>query len=241
MLRRLEELVGFACAASDGPIGKVDDFYFDDRSWQVRVLVFTAGEWLAGRKVLIPSRAVNDVAWSERRVAASTTRKRVGNSPDIELMEPVSRQHEVQRYGYYGYPPEGLQEKTKFFEAQAEMHRERGDDLDLQNFRAMLRYHIHASDGSIGHLEGMVVDDETWAIRYLEVDTSDWGLGRSVLVATTWIEDISWLDATLTVGLTKDTIRHAPAYEAVRSLDRTSEERLHAHYDRPGYWMKATG
>lgn len=236
MLRSLQDLVGFTCEASDGSIGEVEDFYFDDRTWKVRVLVVTAGTWLAGRKVLIPSQVIDDVRWSESRLTTSTTRKHVRNSPDIESMEPVSRQHEVQRYAYYGYPPEGLTEKTAFFDAQVQMHRERGDDLDLQGFRSVLRYHIHASDGEIGHLEGLVVDDATWTIRYLVVNTSDWGLGRSVLVATTWIDDLSWLDATLTVGLTRDAVKHSPVMEEGRSLDRSYEEQLHAHYGRSAYW-----
>lgn len=236
MLRSLQEMAGFACDASDGSIGKVDDFYFDDRTWKLRILVVVCGAWLAGRKVLIPTSVVNGVEWSEGVLTASTTRKRVRSSPDIESMEPVSRQHEVERYGYYGYPPEDPKEKTAFFAAQAEMHRERGDDLDLQNFRSVLRYHIKATDGSIGHLEGMVVQDETWTIRYLVVNTSDWGLGHSVLVATTWIEDISWLDATLTVGLTKEAVRHAPVLEGAGPLDRPYEEQLHAHYRKTGYW-----
>ena len=236
MLRSLQDVVGFDCEATDGPIGTVEDFYFDDRTWQVRVFVVVAGPWLAARKLLIPSQSIDDASWSERRLTASLTRKRVRASPDIDSMEPVSRQHEVQRYGYYGYPPEDPESKSAFFEAQPEMHRERGDDLDLRSFRAMLRYHIRATDGDIGHLEGMIVDDGTWAIRYLVVNTSDWGLGHSVLVATGWVEDVSWLEATVTVGVERDAVKRASAYRSGEAIDRSYEVRLHEHHAKRAYW-----
>jgi hypothetical protein len=212
MLRSLQEAAGFECEASDGPIGIVEDAYFDDRTWQVRVFVVASGAWLAERKVLIPSQSINDANWPERRLTASLTRKRVRASRDIESMEPVSRQHEVERYGYYGYPPEDTTSFDAFFDAQAEMHRERGDDLDLRSLRTLLRYHVHATDGAIGHLEGMIVDDRTWVIRYLVVDTSDWGLGRSVLVAIDRVDDVSWLDATIRVNIDRTAMKHSPVY-----------------------------
>lgn len=228
MLHNLQDVAGFECEASDGPIGTVEDFYFDDRTWQVRVFVVVTGLWLAARKVLIPSKSINHASWPERRLSASLTRKRVRASPDIDSMEPVSRQHEVERYGYYGYPPEDAGSQSAFFEAQAEMHRERGDDLDLRSFRTMLRYHVRATDGAIGHLEGLIVDDQTWTIRYLVVDTSDWGFGHTVLVATNWVTDVSWLDATVVVGVERDAVKRAPVYRSGEAID-WSETEVHAH------------
>ncbi len=237
MLRSLQDLAGFECDATDGPIGTVEDFYLDGRTWQMRVFVVAAGTWLDGRKVLIPSRSVDDVHGSERRMSAALTRKRVRASPDIDAMEPVSRQHEVERYGYFGYPPEDPQSLNAFFAEQAEIHRQRGDDLDLRSFRAMLRYHIRATDGDIGHLEGMIVDDETWIIRYLVVNTSDWGFGHSVLVATGWVEDVSWLEATVTIDVDREAIKRAPVYRSDEPIDRAYETRLHEHHAKRAYWQ----
>jgi hypothetical protein len=236
MLRSLQDLAGFECEATDGPIGTVEDFYFDDRTWHLRVFTVVAGPWLAARKLLIPSRSIDDVHGSERRLTASLTLAQVRAGPDIDSMEPVSRQHEVWRYGYYGYPPADAASKEAFFAAQSEMHRERGDDLDLRSFRAMLRYHIRATDGDIGHLEGMIVDDETWDIRYLIVNTSDWGLGRSVLLATAWVNDVSWLDAIVTVGVEREAVKQAPVYRPGEAIDRSYETRLHEHHAKRAYW-----
>ena len=53
MLRSMKDLEGYEIRATDGPIGHVEDFYFDDAAWVIRYLVVDTGTWLSGRKVLI--------------------------------------------------------------------------------------------------------------------------------------------------------------------------------------------
>jgi len=50
MLRNIKELEGCAMGATDGPIGHVKDFYFDDEGRVVRYLVVETGHWLASRR-----------------------------------------------------------------------------------------------------------------------------------------------------------------------------------------------
>jgi hypothetical protein len=53
MLYRAKEMKGFKIGATDGDIGKVNDFLFDDHVWTVRYLVAETGNWLLQRPVLI--------------------------------------------------------------------------------------------------------------------------------------------------------------------------------------------
>jgi hypothetical protein len=99
-----------------------------------------------------------------------------------------------------------------------------------------MSYHIQATDGDIGHVQGMLVDEETWAIRYIVVDTSNWWLGHQVLIAPQWIQDVSWSDATVSVHLSQQAVKDAPPYDPAAQLDRKWEMRIHEHYGRPGYW-----
>ena len=80
------------------------DFYFDDLAWVVRYLVVETGSWLSSRKVLISPIAIGHPDWAERVLPVSITKEQVKNSPDIDTDKPVSRQHEMQYLGYYGYP-----------------------------------------------------------------------------------------------------------------------------------------
>ncbi|MEO8526688.1 MAG: PRC-barrel domain-containing protein [Caldimonas sp.] len=262
MLRNVNDLYGFSVGASDGPIGEIRDCYFDDQSWTIRFFVVETGPWLGGRKVLISPIAVHGLHWADKALSASMTREKVKRSPDVDTSKPVSRQHEVEQFGYYGYPyywgegqlwgggprpgtslagygnvalPSGPKATTDFVAAQVKLHRNRGDDPHLRSCRAIERYHIHASDGAIGHVESLLVDDAAWAIRYLVVNTSDWWLGHQMLVAPPWITDISWLDATVSVDLTRQAVKNAPTYDAKALPNQEQERDLFEHYDRPDH------
>ncbi len=104
MLRTINELDGFSVEAIDGPIGDLVDVYFDDQFWAVRFLVVRAGEWLAGRKLLLSTVAISTIEALANSLRAAVTRAQVEASPDIDTHTPVSRQHEAENYGYYGYP-----------------------------------------------------------------------------------------------------------------------------------------
>ncbi|HVL58179.1 MAG TPA: PRC-barrel domain-containing protein [Burkholderiaceae bacterium] len=104
MLRTASELTGFTVAGSDGDVGTLEDLYFDDTKWAVRHFVVDAGGWLTGRKVLLSPRAAVAIDWDSRRLTLDLTKRQIEDSPDIDTDKPVSRQHEVLLYDYYGYP-----------------------------------------------------------------------------------------------------------------------------------------
>jgi hypothetical protein len=93
--------------------------------------------------------------------------------------------------------------------------------------------HFKATDGDIGHLEDLLVDDHTWAIRHLIVNTSWWGRQR-VLIAPHSIKDVSWSEAKVSVDLTRQAVRDAPAYAPAAQVDRQSEPAISGHHGRPG-------
>ena len=104
MQKSTKELKGYAIDATDGDIGKVDDFYFDDKSWTIRYLVVDTGNWLLGRKVLLSPIAVGKADFSSGRFNVTLTKKQVEESPSVDTDKPVSRQHEAYYHDYYGYP-----------------------------------------------------------------------------------------------------------------------------------------
>ena len=99
----------------------------------------------------------------------------------------------------------------------------------------MTGYHIEATDGEVGHVEDFIIDDETWEIRYIVVDTRNWLPGKKVLIAPRWIDRVSWNDSKVYVSLSREAIKHAPEYHP-DTLNREYERKLHDHYNRPKYW-----
>jgi PRC-barrel domain len=264
MLRNLNDLAGSAIHATDGTIGDVTDFYFDDKAWVIRYLVVDTGSWLSSRKVLISPIAIGSCDWAEKVLPVSITKEQVMKSPDIDTAKPVSRQHEIQQLGYYGYPfywggiglwggglypatmtpsypghvatPYGVQSESEQAFVRAEAARHLNDDPHLRSCDAVMNYHIQATDGDIGHVEGLLVDEKTWAIRYIVVNTSNWWTGHQVLIAPQWIESVSWHDSKVSLNLTRQAVKDAPPYDSAAKLDRKREANLHTHYGRAGYW-----
>ena len=267
MLRDVKGLEGYAITAADSAIGHVKDFYFDDEQWVIRYLVVEAGSWLASRMVLISPISVGVPEWTRRQLPVRISREQVEKSPGIDTHKPVSRQHEMDYQMHYGYPAywgggglwgEGLYPSSllpgyddlgstsaaagapaeRVHEKREEVRRH-DDDPHLRSCQAVTGYHIRATDGEIGHVEGMLVDDSTWAILYLVVNTSNWWLGHKVLIAPAWIQDVSWFESTVSIKVSRQAVKDAPPYDPNQPLDHEQEMRLYRHYGRPGFWAGA--
>jgi hypothetical protein len=247
----MTDLKGFTIGATDGDIGQVEAFYFDDASFTVRHLVVDTGGWLGGRKVLISPRALRDIDWDGRRINAALTTAQVEKSPNIDTDQPVSRQHEIEYYRYYGYPSYWSgpylwggypfpvmpsDQATLENERRWEWGTEESGDRHLRSSAAVIGYYIAATDGELGHVENFLVDDATWSIRYMVVDTSNWWFGKKVLVSSEWITRVVWNESLLHVDMTREQIKNSPEYDPSGHVQRDYEMKLHDHYGRPGYW-----
>ena len=98
-------------------------------------------------------------------------------------------------------------------------------------------YHIHAFDGSIGHVDDFIVDDESWVIRFLVVDTKNWLPGRKVLIAPLWVDAIDWESRQVRVDMTMEAVKNAPEFDPEAPINREYEERLYDYHGRPKYWL----
>ncbi len=111
---------------------------------------------------------------------------------------------------------------------------------DLQNFSIqatdLVDYQIEVTDGVIGYLQAMLIDTESWTIRYLIVNTGTWWLGHAVLIAPQWIREVSWLKSKIYVDMTQEQVKKAPVFNPIMPFDRELEKGIYRHYGREGYW-----
>jgi hypothetical protein len=255
MLYVLSVLKGFAVAASDGKIGTVEDFLFDDRSWKTRWLVVDTGDWLPGRKVLIHASAAGEPDPVRKELAVGLTRAQVENSPDFAEHQPVSLQMEAHLYDYYGWdpawgggafgvgaiatplsPPPLIGEAAPAAANDGTQNDPAERDPHLRSAAEIAGYHIQASDGEIGHVETVVADHASWEIRYLGVNTSNWWGGQHVLIAPIAVTEIDWADRHILIDITRDQVKASPPCGSMEMVDEAYERMLHGHYGWPGYW-----
>jgi sporulation protein YlmC with PRC-barrel domain len=249
MLRSVTALEGYTVRATDGDIGRVHDIYFNDDTWTIRYLVVDTGSWLPGRKVLVSPAALGKPNWDGFIFPVALTRKQVEKSPPIDTAKPVSRQQEIDLTDYYGWPLYwnepgigALPTLTSIPPLPVEpvkKKKARKADLHLRSAREVVGYHIHATDGEIGHVKDFVVDDDLWIIRYAVADTNNWLPGKKVLISPQWLGEIHYLERNIDVDLTRAKIKHCPEFDAEALVNREYEERLYDYYGRPVYWREA--
>src|SRR5271170_2325925 len=238
MLWHASAINGYAIAASDGQIGTVSDFLFDDTNWSVRWLVVDTGHWLSGRKVLLPPSVLGQLDAKKEEFSVTLTMQQVKDSPEIETDRPVSRQMETSVYDYYGWSPYwgtgfymggygylpgsgmaspylGARRRDEEIAVAQRDH----DDVHLRSVEAVTGYHIHASDGEVGHVEDFLVDDADWSIHYLVVDTKNWWPGKKVLILPQSAGEIDWTDRLVNLGVDRQRIKDSPPYDPTMTID----------------------
>jgi sporulation protein YlmC with PRC-barrel domain len=224
MQHSISSMIGYAIRATDGDLGKVDEFYFDDETWTIRYMVVETGNWLPGRKVLISPVAFGKPELESRMISVNLTCAQVGNSPNIDTDRPIYLQHEAELHEHYQWPWRGgyggtfgttplpLSSDKAFTEQEASASGRR-DDPHLRSTRQVISYHIHATDGEIGHVEDFIVDDENWAIRFLVVDTRNWLPGKKVLLSPQWIKRVEWADSSVHFDLTRESVKTSDEFD----------------------------
>ena len=163
MLWDASTIIGCTIRGKDGDGGTVSDLLFDDCSWRLRWIVVNTDRCYR-REVLLPTSCIRQPDMIGRRIAVDLTTQEISDSLAADLRPPVSR-------------PAGRR-------AQSDPH--------LRSVDAVTGHRVHLTDGVIGHVEDLLVQDSDWAIRFLRIDTCTWRPGERVLLAPRSIGRIDW-------------------------------------------------
>ncbi len=232
MLVSFEDIRGYGIRAADGDIGTLRDVLFEDAGSAIRYLVVETGGWLFGREVLLAPAAVGSLEPEERAIATALTRAQVEGSPTLEGEQAISREHEellhshydwapywqattaaglAPQWGLMGLPPAPAHDDTVLRELAA-AEQERGNP-SLRSAREVVGYYVAASDGDIGHVADLLIDDASWTIRHLVVDTRNWLPGKKVLISPERLRSVEWADRQILLDLSRREIETSPEYE----------------------------
>jgi uncharacterized protein YrrD len=209
MLHYLETLTGSSVIATDGVMGSVSDFLFDDQSWMIRYLAVDVGSWLSRRAVLLAITALEQPDWSKKTFRVNLMKEQVRNSPDVDTEKPVSRQQEIAMREYFGWRTDWADSEFGSFSslpAGREYPVHTKEDSHLRSVWQLTGYEVWATDSEIGRLEGFIVDDASWHLGYLDVKAGDWLHSRSMLVPTSSVASVSWADHRVNLQQTRERI-----------------------------------
>lgn len=214
------------------------DLVFDDEQWVVRYVEADTTAWLPGRRMLVTCAVIDDLDRKAGEMQVRMTKAQLEEAPPIERDEPTSRPYERTYLRYLGLDaywgggsywgsgdvPSGLPRAVSGTEAPEDENRDR-----LYSARAAIGYTIHAADGSLGKVADLLIDTQTWAIDYFQVDTRRWLPGRTVLIPVDRITNISWANGEVVVAATRQTVESAPEWDGLPNA--TEERAIISHYD----------
>jgi sporulation protein YlmC with PRC-barrel domain len=83
-------------------------------------------------------------------------------------------------------------------------------EANLRSSAAVIGCGIEARDGTIGKVADLVVDDETWEITDVLVDSRQWLPGKLLLISPDVIERIDWPEKKVHLRLAREDILQAP-------------------------------
>ena len=251
MLRSLREISGCVITAEDGEVGRCRDFLIDDRMWVVRYMVANTAKWLPGRKVLVAPDFLARPDWPAGRLPIRLTRDQVATCPELDERSPVPRLYEAWYREHHSMPyywaandmggalsatwgtthPIPLPDRSV---SPSPLPPE--NEIHLRSVHELAGFRVVARGGVAGRAADFLLDDETWALRYIVVEMRKLLLRREILVSPQWLDSVSYAPGEFQVGLTLEAIRGSRAYDASRPVDRAYEASLYDRYDRPYYW-----
>ena len=235
MRKNADSMLGFSIMATDGELGKVKDFYFDDESWTLRYMVVQTGSWLLDRKVLISFASVEKINCELSTFSVNLSCEQVRDSPDIDTDKPVYRQHELELHEHYMLPAywlnapgmswginDTLFPATELSESEEDQQKSKEahyhDNQHLRSVRQLEGYLIHAVDGEIGHVKDFIIELKDWIITFLLIETRNLLAGRKVLLSTQKIKRMEWADSEVYVSVSRAFIIDSPEFDLDKDL-----------------------
>jgi hypothetical protein len=152
-------------------------------------------------------------------------------------------------YGYYGWDPEwggggyfagypaSLHGEAEVLDRPGSEYRAGlgGGDPNLRSMAAIKGYDIEATDGAIGHIENFIIDNVTWAVRYLIIDTKNWWFGQHVLISPFAVRNINWTKQNVLLDVSCERVSRSPPWKPLDMIDKSYQARLHGYYGWPNY------
>jgi len=224
MLRSLRELIGCMLVAKDGEIGRCKDFLFDDQNWVIRYLVADTRKWLRGRKVLVSPLSVDSSDWKTQILSFRVLRDQLRRSPSLDEEAPVSRPYEMTLFDYYGWPyywsdharragPKLLVLCLKAHRKVMDRESESEKACNLYSVKEVKGFEVHGIDGRLGNVVNFIMDDDTWALRYLLLDTSYLLPGKMVLLDMVSVKSINLAAMDIQMEASTDVVDNKPEFK----------------------------
>ena len=220
-MKFIKQLIGYTIKASDGDIGAVEEFYFDEDAWRVAYALVNLSDISERRHVLISLDTFMEPDWKRKRFLINATRELVRQSPDADrgLLSAIGIASDVT--SYYDWPvywnPAGAITPSMIAGKQqrAAVIEESVAVQQLRGVKALIGFKVTGDDGTIGRLDDFVVDDVMWDIRSLAILFDRAGEEGMIQVSPDMVSHIYEARGELSITLRKELVRKNTSYNVL--------------------------
>jgi hypothetical protein len=202
--------------------------------------------------------SIREIRSDRKWLFVDHSQKQILNSPRLDLLQGVSRQDEAtlnkhfnlphywagpELWGDHSFPQQDVvvDPESELFKHHPEKHEfsppKKDPEPHLRSTQELKQYEAHAADGSLGRIEDYLIEEATWTIRYVLINTVDTLTVPYALISPAWINRILWKNKHLSVNADLNSLQSAPAYRPGDVLTHDFEEALFTHYGRTPYWV----
>lgn len=230
-----QDLKNYTIQASDGDIGSVSEFYFDEEHFYLRYLVVNTENFLFRNLVLVSPISFTNINFEEKIIKLKITKKELEDSPGLDSVDVISRKYEKDYNNHFAWPyywsaensasaigPYGMpwgyynqlgRAPRRTGEVNSDLVRNT-DDSNLRSSREVRSYSVKGiGNEEFGHIQGFILDPNTLALKFVIIDTIHFLPSKHVLLRPEWIEEISWESKTVEFSFSKELIKSAPSYK----------------------------
>jgi hypothetical protein len=234
MKHSLKSLIDFTTGATDGEIGDVKEFYFDDETWTIRYLKVGTDNWRSRGVVLISTSALLAPDWKNKLFPGDLSKEQIRNSPEMNKKFPVSGQQEIRLNQYYPWasywevgewasvPLLSINISTKESEVQKQP-KVIDRDKHLRSTDRVIGYNIKTI---VGDVEDFFIDTSNWSIQHMIVDAGNWFPGKKVTISPDLIKEINWEISGVIINASVEHVKNNPEYDAYKQLSTAYESIL---------------
>jgi hypothetical protein len=188
---------------------------------------------ITGKYVVLPPAAFGQPDVKDTSFPVSLSCAELKNGPTLAIDDTEYRKHADELCLHHGWEPCW---RCPSVGPEWEQDKSLEEEMQMRSSREVMSYDVEATDGSIGHVEDLILDDSDWIIRYVVIHTKNWLPGRKVLIAPSWIARIMWDEKKVQLSHTRQEVKESPVFDPAEPVNRKYEEVLYDYYGRPKYW-----
>lgn len=222
-MQGLKHLFGFRVCATDEDIGKVEDFFVDDRAWQVRYMLVRTGGMFSGASAVIPAACLGRSDSTARKIPVKFSKAELEGLAEAGV-KPVAEEMRALLKALYGRSDD---RRDRGFIRVGCPSTQNDAASSLRSVRELASYQIETRTGPCGLCTDLLADVDEWSVPYLVVNTKEWRPHGHVLAPTTWVSEISWRDMEIVVGTSREKLQKAQRFDPASHEIRPQQRSLH--------------